>query len=167
MTFAAGHKSGMTGKSHSEETRKKMAQVHGKENYVARQNNSRFYFTGIACKNGHIAQRYTSTSTCVDCVKEQAKSWHTSNKPKRSAKAMKRHASKLQRTPSWLNHGHFFEIECAYKYCGALRSIGLDYHVDHIIPLRGNTVSGFHVPWNLQVIPATENMTKGNQHYVQ
>jgi len=83
-----------------------------------------------------------------------------------SAKIMKRHAIKLQRTPNWLNAGHFFEIECVYQYCGALRSIGLDYHVDHIVPLRGKNVSGFHVPWNLQVLTAKENIIKGN-HYVQ
>jgi hypothetical protein len=75
----------------------------------------------------------------------------------------KRHASKLQRTPDWLNSAEWFEIESTYKYCSALRSIGLNYHVDHIIPLQGESVSGFHVPWNLQVIPAEQNLAKGNR----
>jgi 5-methylcytosine-specific restriction endonuclease McrA len=72
----------------------------------------------------------------------------------------------MQRTPLWLNDGHLFEMECIYKYCAELRTIGLDYHVDHIVPMQGKKVSGLHAPWNLQVISAQENLSKGNKHYV-
>jgi 5-methylcytosine-specific restriction endonuclease McrA len=54
-------------------------------------------------------------------------------------------------------------MESVYNYCAALRNVGLDYHVDHIVPLRGDNVSGLHVPWNLQVITGAENMSKGNR----
>ncbi len=64
--------------------------------------------------------------------------------------------------PKWLNAGELFELESVYTYCSALRKIGLDYHVDHVVPLRGKSISGLHVPWNLQILPGRENMSKGN-----
>lgn len=75
----------------------------------------------------------------------------------------KRHASKLQRTPPWLNAGELFEIQCIYKYCSALRGIGLKYEVDHVVPLQGDLVSGLHVPWNMQILTSFENGSKGNR----
>lgn len=94
---------------------------------------------------------------------EATKNWRKSNPEKGQKNVQNYRARKIERMPKWLNDGHLFEMESIYKYCSALNSIGLNYHVDHIIPMRGETVSGMHVPWNLQVIPAIDNIRKNNR----
>lgn len=82
------------------------------------------------------------------------------------ANKAKYRAVKLNATPKWLNRAHWFEIGCIYAYRDALKRAGLNYHVDHILPLQGVKVSGFHVPENLQVIPAKLNRLKSNSYGV-
>lgn len=84
-----------------------------------------------------------------------------------NAKENKRKAAKLQRIPCWLTADDLWMIEQAYEIC-ALRTkmTGIEWHVDHIIPLQGKNVSGLHTPYNLQVIPASWNTAKGNKFEV-
>lgn len=73
-------------------------------------------------------------------------------------------ASKLKRTPVWLTDDDHWMIEQAYELA-QMRTLatGFAWHVDHIYPLQGKTVSGLHTPYNLQVIPAVQNLRKGNR----
>lgn len=85
-------------------------------------------------------------------------------RPKNAVRAMQRIASKLQRTPSWLSADDVWMINEIY-HLSMLRTkaTGVKWEVDHKIPLRGKTVSGLHVPWNLQVITQKHNRSKGNK----
>lgn len=39
------------------------------ERLAAIANNDEFYFTGKACKHGHISKRFTKTTVCLECSK--------------------------------------------------------------------------------------------------
>lgn len=83
------------------------------------------------------------------------KRWYLKNKEKQTAKSAMERAMRLQRCPSWSD---LKAIEQFYNN----RPEG--HHVDHIIPLRGKKVSGFHVLENLQYLPSTENLSKSNKY---
>ena len=92
------------------------------------------------------------------------KNWSQSNPGKRKSINAKRRAAELQRTPKWLSKEQLRLIEDIYiKSVELAKSTGIEHHVDHIVPLQGKTVSGLHVPWNLQILTAKENLVKSNQ----
>jgi 5-methylcytosine-specific restriction endonuclease McrA len=67
-------------------------------------------------------------------------------------------------TPKWLTPEHKMEIRLKYRLAIELsKQTGIRYAVDHVIPLLGETVSGLHVPWNLEVITQDENLKKYNK----
>ena len=58
-------------------------------------------------------------------------------------------------------HSEIEKLMIKYRYEDARRltkETGIEHHVDHIIPLAKG---GPHLPWNLQVITKTENLSKG------
>ena len=91
---------------------------------------------------------------CKSCHKSKSNKWERENPNKVRAKKARRKASKIQRTPAWADLEKIKEI---YMNCPE------GHHVDHIIPLQGETVSGLHVETNLQYLTAEENLRKGNK----
>ena len=80
-------------------------------------------------------------------------------------KTAKRRGAKLQRTPAWLSSDDLWIIEEAYSLAKLRTEMtGFKWHVDHVLPLQGKTVSGLHVPENLQVIPAILNLQKSSKY---
>ena len=85
--------------------------------------------------------------------------------PKKRSETASRRARKMLATPTWLDEDQKRMIDEIYSLAKLKSDVtGICYHVDHIIPLKNKKVCGLHVPWNLQVIPAQENLSKSN-HY--
>lgn len=96
-------------------------------------------------------------------TREAASRWQKNNRAKATASQNRREAEKLRATPEWANHD---KIEEFYKEAERLSQIhSRHYHVDHVVPLRSKIVCGLHWEGNLQVIPAEENIRKGNRHW--
>lgn len=150
-------------------------------------NSDKYYFTGKPCKSGHIAPRLKSNRSCQACAyakrakyehsekylewkaknkKKVASDWQKRNKGYVNSVTRARQAAKLQRTPKWLTKEQHKEIQEFYIMAKELEAVfPWKQCVDHIIPLQGRTVSGFHVPSNLQILSAQANMEKGNSYY--
>ena len=97
-------------------------------------------------KKNYIANQKTQS--------ERHRRWRQKNKDKTRLKSANERAMRLQRIPPWAELELIKEF---YLKCPE------GYHVDHIIPLRGKTVSGLHILENLQYLPAKENLSKGNK----
>lgn len=64
-------------------------------------------------------------------------------------------------TPPWADRS---AIAATYRHAAELtRRTRIVHHVDHIVPLQGDGVTGLHVECNLRVIPARDNQRKGNR----
>jgi hypothetical protein len=96
----------------------------------------------------------------------QSKQWAQDNPGMANANKKAYKAAKINACPPWVQDDDNLTWMMAQVYeLAALRSemFGFSWHVDHIVPLRGERVSGLHVPWNLQVIPGVDNMSKSNK----
>lgn len=138
----------------------------------AREKGVLYYFTGKTCKRGHLAKRFVSDKTCIECRKqwqeanldkrrEKDRRWQEANPDKHNAKEARRRATKKSATPSWANQE---EIKYFYTKSKELEQLtGVKHHVDHIYPLKSDFLCGLHVENNLQVLPAVENCSKNNR----
>lgn len=96
--------------------------------------------------------------------REYQRRYNANNKPKRSAYQAKRRALKLNATPKWLTKEDKAFIQLLYEVCSWMKEVfEEEFHVDHIVPLKGENVCGLHIPCNLQVILARENLVKSNK----
>jgi hypothetical protein len=92
---------------------------------------------------------------------EYGKQHYENNKHLYVARLNQRRAVKVSATPTWAD---LDAIKHIYKQSRQISiETGILHHVDHIVPLQGETVSGLHVEYNLQIIPAKQNLSKANK----
>lgn len=99
-----------------------------------------------------------------EAIRVCRKNWKVHNKHKINSYTAKRRAKLINATPKWLKKEQLQEIEGFYESARErYLETGVRFHVDHIVPLNGKTVCGLHVPWNLQILPEKENLSKSNK----
>lgn len=82
---------------------------------------------------------------------------------KDALKSKGRRESIKNATPACLSTTELNKIKRLYEYAKHVTTTsGMEYQVDHIIPLSNPLVCGLHVPANLQVITSEQNKAKGN-----
>ena len=117
------------------------------------------------------ASKYGYRSDCKTCTAkyraanpEKIKEYRAANPEKFRAKEAKRRAAKLLAIPSWLTKEDYQAMEAICKEADRLtQETGIKHHVDHIHPLQGKLVCGFHCPSNLQILTEFENCSKHNK----
>ena len=113
-----------------------------------------------ARKEENAAYQKQNRKTHSEEISAQRKGYRTMHKAENNAAVAKRHAWKLNATPSWANDDN---IKAFYASSQRVqRCLGIKMHVDHIYPLQGKTCCGLHVENNLQIITAEENLSKHN-----
>lgn len=154
--------------------------------------NKTTYNTGVPCRKGHLSDRYTSSGFCIECMtafyntdeqriknklyREKTKAqkaaydkeFDKKNKAYRSALKAANRAKRQYRIVSWDKEFTEFVCEEAFHLAELRKDVtGFKWHLDHVIPLCGDKVSGLHVWNNFAVIPASENLSKNNSYTVE
>lgn len=94
---------------------------------------------------------------------EYSRDWRKANPELSLAYAVKRRKLEQARRPSWFGELDHLVLREA-KHLRALRekATGIEFQIDHMIPLRCRGASGLHCASNIQVIPAYLNAFKKN-----
>ena len=123
----------------------------------------------LKAKRWSESNKYRRRSVSLNAKQKLDKSkstnkWRLQNRDKSNALYALRRANKKNATPSWLTKEDKEEILELYTICQMFKLYtGQEYHVDHILPLVNKNICGLHIPCNLRIVSAFENLSKNNK----
>lgn len=96
---------------------------------------------------------------------ERGRKYRERNRTYLNSKESMRRGEKLKATPKWFKSEKHY-VEFIFQVAKELSiSIGIVYHVDHIVPLKSELVCGLHTLANLQILPEKINKSKSNRYW--
>lgn len=144
--------------NHREEARKRTKQWINDNSDKKQQSDKQYYKRNRKRELEKSKHRYQQNK---ERDKQRAKEWRETNTDRVAANLAKRRANKKQATPVWAD---LKKIQVFYTDAKSLTErTGVEYQVDHIVPLNSDIVCGLHCEHNLQVITAEENNSKNNR----
>lgn len=97
-------------------------------------------------------------------LRKDQRTWKQANKGKVLENVQFRKLKKKNATPIWLTKEDRRKMREMYETAQLYTEVlGEPFHVDHIVPISHPLVCGLHVPDNLQILPASENIEKSNK----
>ena len=97
-------------------------------------------------------------------LREVGKVFYRNNKAAAFQRSAERRARKMNASPEWDVEFTKFVTKEAYRLANLrLKATGIQWHLDHQVPLQGDLVCGLHVWNNLALLTARENLMKHNK----
>ena len=116
-------------------------------------------------KDASLRAKRNYRSRNRETLRQKHSEYKKENRATCNASWMVYYAGKKNATPSWLSDSHHKDMRAMYTLAKKFECVfGVVYHVDHIVPLKGENVCGLHVPWNLQLLPANLTISKNNKY---
>lgn len=107
-------------------------------------------------KRNHFA---ANKAACLSRMAE----WKRAHPESRTVDNLSRRVAHSNAMPAWANQFFVAEAYDLARERTRAHSLGVAWSVDHEIPLRSPIVCGLHTHGNLRVIPALDNVRKGNR----